>query len=86
MKVEEHLEYREGLHQWMKNNDLDGVIKKAEKKYTYDHLARKLLNQHAWIRVPWYIPLRDTHPPEKKNYGPDLIAKINELEERIKSK
>ena len=54
--------------------------------YTYDHLAKKLLNQHAWIRVPWYIPLRDTHPPEKKNYGVDLISKINELEERIKSK
>jgi hypothetical protein len=54
-------------------------------KYTYDHLARKLLNQHGWIRVPWYIPLQDTHPPEK-NYGSDLISKINELEERIKSK
>jgi len=51
--------------------------------YTYDHLARRLLNQHAWIRVPWYIPLRDTHPPEKKSYGVDLISKINELEERI---
>jgi hypothetical protein len=51
--------------------------------YIYDHLARKLLNQHGWIRVPWYIPLRDTHPPEKKNYGVDLISKINELEERI---
>ena len=82
MKVEEHLEYREGLHQWMKNNDLDGVIKNAEKKYKYDHIARRLLNDHAWIRVPWYIPLRET----KKEYGPDLIAKINELEERIKSK
>ena len=53
--------------------------------YTYNHLARKLLNQHGWIRVPWYVPLRDTHPPEK-NYGSDLISKINELEERIKSK
>jgi len=54
--------------------------------YTYDHLAKKLLNQHAWIRVPWYIPLRDTHPPENKNYGVDLISKINELEERLKNK
>jgi hypothetical protein len=56
-----------------------------EEKYTYDHLARKLLNQHGWIRIPLYIPLQDTHPPEK-NYGSDLISKINELEERIKSK
>jgi hypothetical protein len=53
--------------------------------YTYNHLARKLLNQHGWIRIPLYIPLQDTHPPEK-NYGSDLISKINELEERIKSK
>ena len=51
-------------------------------KYTYDHLAKRLINEHAWIRVPWFVPLRET----KKEYGPDLISKINELEERIKSK
>ena len=70
---------QEGLDQWSKNND---PKYQQEKKYKYDHIARKLLHQHAWIRVPWYIPMRDTHPPQR-NYGPDLIAKINELEERI---
>jgi hypothetical protein len=55
-------------------------------EYKYDHIARKLLTQHAWIRVPWYMPLADTHPPQKKTYGPDLVSKINELEERIKNK
>jgi len=27
--------------------------------YTYDHLAKKLIEQHAWIRVPYYVPLTD---------------------------
>ena len=63
MKIEDHLKYHEGLTQWMKNNDLDGVIQNADRKYKYDHIARKLLDNHAWIRVPWYIPLSDTHPP-----------------------
>lgn len=70
---------QEGLDQWSMNND---PKYKSETNYKYDHLARKLLNQHAWIRVPWYIPMRDTHPPQK-NYGPDLISKINELEEKL---
>ena len=54
------------------------------RKYKYDHITKRLINEHAWIRVPWFVPLRDTHPPQ--NYGPDLISKLNELEERIKSK
>ena len=74
------MKLQEGLDQWSKNND---PKYKSVTNYKYDHIARKLLNQHAWIRVPWYAPLRDTHPPEKKNYGVDLISKINELEERI---
>ena len=55
------------------------------RKYKYDHIAKRLINEHAWIRVPWYVANQDTHPPQK-NYGPDLISKLNELEERIKSK
>jgi len=77
------MKLQEGLDQWSKNND---PKYKSVTNYKYDHIARKLLNQHAWIRVPWYVPLRDTHPPEKKNYGVDLISKINELEERLKKK
>jgi hypothetical protein len=57
-----------------------GVV--MTRKYKYDHIAKRLINEHAWIRVPWFVPLQET----KKEYGPDLIAKINELEERIKSK
>ena len=67
LKVEELKEYQDAMKNWMKNNDLDGVIQNADRKYKYDHIARKLLDQHAWIRVPWYIPLSDTHPPEKNN-------------------
>ena len=70
---------KEGLDQWSKNND--PKYKKTD-QYKYDHIARRLLNDHAWIRVPWYIPHRDTHPPQR-NYGPDLISKINELEEKL---
>ncbi len=47
--------------------------------YRYDHLAKKLLKDHAWARVPWFIPIRD----ENKKDGHNLISKINELEERI---
>jgi len=68
LKVEELKEYQDAMNNWMKNNDLDGVIQNADRKYKYDHIARKLLDRHAWIRVPWYIPLSDTHPPEKKGY------------------
>ena len=57
-----------------------GVV--MNRKYTYDHIARRLINEHAWIRVPWFLPQGET----KKEYGPDLISKINQLEERIKSK
>ena len=65
LKVEELKEYQDAMNNWMKNNDLDGVIQNADRKYKYDHIARKLLDQYAWIRVPWYIPLSDTHPPER---------------------
>lgn len=47
--------------------------------YRYDHLAKKLLKDHAWARVPWFIPIRE----ENKKDGHNLISKINELEERI---
>jgi len=67
MNPEELKEYQDAMNNWMKNNDLDGVIQNADRKYKYDHIARKLLDQHAWIRVPWYIPLSDTHPPERKD-------------------
>ena len=76
------MKLQEGLEQWSMNNDPKF---KKEKQYKYDHIARKLLDQHGWLRVPWYIPMIDTHPPQR-NYGPDLISKINELEERLKKK
>ena len=28
-------------------------------KYNYEHIAKKLIEQHAWIRVPYYVPLTD---------------------------
>ena len=28
-------------------------------KYNYEHIAKKLIEQHAWVRVPYYIPLTD---------------------------
>jgi hypothetical protein len=33
-------------------------------KYTYDHIAVKLISQHAWVRVPHWIPGVETHPQE----------------------
>ena len=24
--------------------------------YTFDHIAKRLLEEHGWIRVPWFIP------------------------------
>ena len=56
------MKLQEGLDQWSMNNDPKF---KKEKQYKYDHIARKLLDQHGWLRVPWYIPMCDTHPPER---------------------
>ena len=25
--------------------------------YNYNHIIEKLINYHAWVRVPWFIPL-----------------------------
>ena len=57
-------EYQDAMNNWMKNNDLDGVIQNADIKYTYDHIAVKLISQHAWVRVPHWIPGVETHPTE----------------------
>jgi len=57
-------EYQDAMKNWMKNNDLDGVIQNADIKYTYDHIAIKLISQHAWVRVPHWIPGVETHPTE----------------------
>ena len=57
-------EYQDAMKNWMKNNDLDGVIQNADIKYTYDHIAIKLISQHAWVRVPHWIPGVETHPQE----------------------
>ena len=56
------MKLQEGLDQWSMNNDPKF---KKEKQYKYDHIARKLLDQHGWLRVPWYIHMYDTHPPER---------------------
>ena len=57
-------EYQDAMKNWMKNNDLDGVIQNADRKYKYDHIALKLINDYAWLRVPYWIPGVDTHPVE----------------------
>lgn len=33
-------------------------------KYNYEHIIKKLIEYHAWIRVPYYVPLKEE---EKKN-------------------
>lgn len=50
---------KEGLEQWSKNNDPS-----FKEGYTYDHIAVKLISQHAWVRVPHWIPGVETHPTE----------------------
>ena len=49
LKMEELEKYKDAMKNWMKNNDLDGVIKSTEKKYTYDHLMVKLIEEHGWV-------------------------------------
>ena len=57
----------------LKTEELDGAVKNADIKYTYDHIAVKftydhiavkLISQHAWVRVPHWIPGVETHPTE----------------------
>tara|TARA_R100000654_G_scaffold28195_2_gene52734 strand:+ start:1293 stop:1436 length:144 start_codon:yes stop_codon:yes gene_type:complete len=45
--------------------------------YKFDHIAKRLLEEHGWIRVPWFIPLAQEVKKEDK-----LIR----LEKAIKSK
>ena len=52
---------KEGLEQWSKNNDPSF---KGQGDYKYDHIALKLINEYAWLRVPYWIPGVDTHPTE----------------------
>ena len=52
---------KEGLEQWSKNNDPKF---KGHGDYKYDHIAIKLINEYAWLRVPYWIPGIDTHPME----------------------
>ena len=64
LKAEELEGYKEAMDNWLKNNDFDGVVQNADIKYTYDHIAIKLISQHAWVRVPHWIPGVETHPTE----------------------
>ena len=27
--------------------------------YKYDHIIHLLLNKHGWVRVPWFVSLRE---------------------------
>tara|TARA_B100000900_G_scaffold394569_1_gene392130 strand:+ start:2534 stop:2677 length:144 start_codon:yes stop_codon:yes gene_type:complete len=45
--------------------------------YKFDHIAKRLLEEHGWIRVPWFIPQSQEVKKEDK-----LIR----LEKAIKSK
>ena len=64
LKAEELEGYKEAMDNWLKNNDFEGVVQKADIKYTYDHIAIKLISQHAWVRVPHWIPGVEIHPQE----------------------
>ena len=44
LKMKELEGYKDAM-----NNDFDGVVKNAEKKYTYDHLMVKLIDEHGWV-------------------------------------
>jgi len=30
-------------------------------KYNYNHIIKRLINEHGWLRVPYWIPGTDTH-------------------------
>ena len=49
LKTEEVEGYKDAMNNWLKNNDFNGVVKNAEKKYTYDHLMVKLIDEHGWV-------------------------------------
>ncbi len=51
--------------------------------YTYDHLAKMLLEKAGWPRVPWYVPGADTHPPDPVQEQKGLMDRIEELETTI---
>lgn len=50
---------------------------KVVMNYKFDHIAKRLLEEHGWIRVPWFVPLSQEVKKEDK-----LIR----LEKAIKSK
>jgi len=47
--------------------------------YKFDHIAKRLLTEHGWIRVPWFVP--QSQEDKKEN----LIQKLNRLERIIKN-
>jgi len=47
--------------------------------YTFDHIAKRLLTEHGWIRVPWFVP------QSQENKKENLLQKLNKLERIIKN-
>jgi len=47
--------------------------------YTFDHITKRLLTEHGWIRVPWFVP------QSQENKKENLLQKLNKLERIIKN-
>lgn len=47
--------------------------------YKFDHITKRLLTEHGWLRVPWFVP--QSQEDKKEN----LIQKLNKLERIIKN-
>ena len=45
----------------------------------FDHIAKRLLEEHGWIRVPWFVPQSEEAKKE------DLLQKLKKLERIIKN-
>jgi len=48
--------------------------------YNYNHIITKLMNDHAWLRVPYWVPLTEEEREQsKKKSDKELDAKIKEI-------
>jgi hypothetical protein len=39
--------------------DPEPQTKEAKMNYKYDHIIHILLQKHGWVRVPWFVSLRE---------------------------
>ena len=47
--------------------------------YKFDHITKRLLTEHGWLRVPWFVP------QSQENKKENLLQKLDRLEKAIKS-